>query len=343
LTRLLPLTRNRVEAAALASQLVNAAAGRLETKHRFRRWDIFPQQVISYIRQNQGQGRSQSSLVELATEVWRQEGTGKIAATHLEAWRSDGHIQEMRGRLHLGTEWQKFDAQEDQEKTCHSNIRSSPAGVAVRNEITGEIIGHISGPAEGGTMTIGGRQHRVVRQEADIVVTPVTNEGRDESEDTPKYAGRRRRIAETFAAHVREGCGLKKSAAPLVKTGGAPLWFHFGGEIYESVLRELYPDHFDKPVLAGIAIRVHPGFDLAAIQACEQAGMERFFRGQGLRLLEDEGIGRFAENLPGAGVEAMLDDLRVTDHFMTWIRSRETSTVLPMANWPTLAALLAEV
>jgi len=214
LTRLLPLTRNRVEAAALASQLINAAAGRLETKHRFRRWDIFPQQVISYIRQNQGQGRSHLSLVELATEVWRQEGTGKIAATHLEAWRSDGRLQEMRGRLHLGTEWQKFDAEEDQEKTCHSNIRSSPAGVAVRNEVTGEIIGHISRPAEGGTMTIGGRQNRVVRQEAEIVVTPVTNEGYDETEDTPKYAGRRRRIAETFTAHVREGCGLGKSQAP---------------------------------------------------------------------------------------------------------------------------------
>jgi hypothetical protein len=142
---------------------------------------------------------------------------------------------------------------------------------------------------------------------------------------------------------VREGCGLKKTAAPLVKTGGATLWFYFGGEIYESVLRELYPSQFDKPVLAGIAIRVHQDFNLAAIQGSSHVGIERFLQGQGLRLLGDEGIGRFAEELPKAGVEAMLGDLRVADHFMTWIRSRKTSTALPMAKWPTLAALLAEV
>jgi ATP-dependent Lhr-like helicase len=257
LTRLLPLVRNNIEAAALASQLTNASAGRLEAKHRFNRWDIFPQQVISYIRQNQGQGRTHSQLVELATETWKQELTGKIAAAHLQAWCGDGCLQELRGRLHLGTTWQKYDPQEDQEFSFHSNIRSSAAGVAVRNDVTGEIIGHVTGPVEGSpTITIGGRKHRVLRQEADIVVTPVTNESADEAEDTPNYAGRRRRVAETFAAHVRQGCGLEKTMAPMVKTAGAPLWFHFGGEIFESVLRELYPGHFDKPVLAGIAIRV---------------------------------------------------------------------------------------
>lgn len=340
LTRVLPLTRNQAEAAAMASQLVNAAAGRLETKHRFRRWDVFPQQVISYIRQNQGQGRSQSSLAALATEVWQQETTWEIAAMHLEAWRNDGRVQEIRGRLHLGTEWQKFNAQEDLENTCHSNIRSSTAGVAVRNEITGEIIGHISAPAEGGTITIGGRQHRVIRQEADIVVTPVTDEGQDELEDTPKYAGRRRRIAETFAAHVRAGCGLTKIQAPLLRTGGALLWFHFGGEIYESVLRELFPEFFDKPLLAGVAIRVHPSFDLAELQPNDHVRMDQFFRRQGLRLLGDEGIGRFAEDLPEAGVAAMLGDMEVADKFMAWITSRQVGDISPISDWPALAQLI---
>jgi len=115
------------------------------------------------------------------------------------------------------------------------------------------------------------------------VVTPVTDESADETEDTPKYAGRRRRICEAFAAHVRQGCGLEKTIAPLVKTSGTLLWFHFGGEIYEFVLRELYPRYFDKPVLAGIAIRVLPGFNLAAIQISDRAGLERYFQSQGLR------------------------------------------------------------
>ncbi|NLH74682.1 MAG: DEAD/DEAH box helicase [Verrucomicrobia bacterium] len=42
-TRLLPLPRNRVEAAALASQMVCAVGVQLEPKVRFRRWDVFPQ------------------------------------------------------------------------------------------------------------------------------------------------------------------------------------------------------------------------------------------------------------------------------------------------------------
>jgi ATP-dependent helicase Lhr and Lhr-like helicase len=341
LTRLLPLVRNDIEAAALASQLTNAAAGRLEAKHRFNRWDIFPQQVISYIRQNQGLGRIQTQLVDLATETWKQEDTGKIAVAHLEAWCSDGCLQELRGRLHLGMNWQKYDAQEDQEYSFHSNIRSSAAGVAVRNDVTGEIIGHVTATAGGSpTITIGGRQHRVVRQEADIVVTPVTNESADEAEDTPQYAGRRRRIAETFAAHVRQGCGLEKTMAPLVKTTGQALWFHFGGEIFESILRNLYPGHFDKPVLAGIAIRVQPGFDLARIQKSSRAGLERYCQIQGLKLLEDEGLGRFAEELPSIGVETLLANLRVADNFMEWLQSREVSGILPISNWPALAALI---
>jgi ATP-dependent Lhr-like helicase len=343
LTRLLPLTRNPVEAAALASQLVNAAAGRLEMKHRFRRWDVFPQQVISYIRQNQGQGRSRSSLAELASEVWRQEDTETVATALLKTWQSDGHLDVLRGRLHLGGEWQRFEKQEDQEKTCHSNIRSSPVGLAVRNEMTGVIIGHVTSAGEGGTMTIGGRQHRVIRQAADIVVTPVANEGREEGDDAPKYAGHRRRVAETFAAQVRNGCGLEKAQAPLVRAGAAVLWFHFGGEYYEGLLRELWPAFFDKPVLAGIAIRVRPGFDLRRIQSCEESQVEEAFAAQGLRQLDEEGLGRFAENVTETGVRAMLADLRACHQFIKWVKTRETSNPSEVVNWPALAGLFGGV
>ena len=172
------------------------------------------------------------------------------------------------------------------------------------------------------------------------MVTPVTNESADDAEDTPKYAGRRR-VAETFAAHMRQGCGLDKTMAPLVKTAGAPIWFHFGGEIFEAILRELYPGHFDEPVLAGIAIRIHPGFDFAAIQKSGPAGLDRYFQTQGLRLLEDEGLGRFAEELPPIGVETLLTELRVADNFTKWLQTREVSSAFPIANWPALAALIA--
>jgi ATP-dependent Lhr-like helicase len=342
LTRLLPLARNSIEAAALGSQLANAATGSLEAKHRFRRWDVFPQQVISYIRQNQGQGRTQSSLVNLATQAWDQEDTAKIATAHLQAWCNEGYLIEQRGRVHLGTSWQKFADQEESDYTIHSNIRSSAVGVAVRNDLTGEIIGHVAGLSEGGhTLTIGGRQHRVVRQDADIVVSPVTDESADEAEDTPQYRGRRRRISETFAAHVRRGCGLEATQAPLVKTANRTLWFHFGGEVYETALRELHPTLCERPVIAGIALSVSPRFEAKALQSINKSALESFVASEGLRLLEDEGLGRFAEDLPTIGIETLLADLQISDKFAAWVNTREISPATPIAKLPTLATLLA--
>jgi hypothetical protein len=57
-------------------------------------------------------------------------------------------------------------------------------------------------------------------------------------------------------------------------------------------------------------------------------------------LLEDEGLGRFAENLPPIGVETLLTDLLVAETFMEWLQTREVSSALPIANWPVLAKLL---
>lgn len=193
-------------------------------------------------------------------------------------------------------------------------------------------------------MTIGGRQHRVIRHEADIVVTPVGNEGREEVDDTPKYAGRRRRVAETFAAQVRDGCGLDKAQAPLVRAGGAMVWFHFGGEYYEALLRELWPAYFDKPVLAGIAIRVQPGFDLSKIQNnFSESELASLTERQGLRLIEDEGLGRFAEDVSDIGVKAMLAELQVGDHFKAWIEGRKVEMANSIAAWPTLKAMLGRI
>jgi hypothetical protein len=231
--------------------------------------------------------------------------------------------------------------QEESDYTVHSNIRSNGLGVAVRNAVSGEIIGHVAGPTEGvGTVTIGGRQHRLVRQDAEIVVSPVTDESADEAEDTPQYGGRRRRVSEAFAAHVRSGCGLGPAQAPLVKVGGQTLWFHFGGEVYELALRELFPGFFERAVIAGMVLSTLPEFDAAALGAVRATGLERFVRSEGLRLLEDEGLGRFAEDLPEAGVEALLAELGMSSKFTTWASTREVGAVSPIEKWPLLRQLL---
>jgi hypothetical protein len=249
---------------------------------------------------------------------------------------------EQRGRMHLGSAWQKYGVQEVSDYTVHSNIRSSGLGVAVRNALSGEVIGHVVGPPEAvGTITIGGRQHRVMHRDAEIVVSPVTDENADEAEDTPQYGGRRRRVSEAFAAHVRSGCGLKATEAPLVKADSRAVWFHFGGEIYERALWEIFPGLFEGAVITGMALSALPGFNAAALGAVKASALKRFVQGERLRLLEDEGLGRFAEDLPEAGVEAMLAELEMISRITNWVSTREVAPLSPIEKWPLLRQLLA--
>jgi hypothetical protein len=223
----------------------------------------------------------------------------------------------------------------------HSNIRSNGLGVAVRNALSGEIIGHVAGPPEGAaTVTIGGRQHRVLRQDAEIVVSPVTDESADEVEDTPRYGGMRRRVSEAFAAHVRSGCGLGPALAPLVRVGSDVLWFHFGGEVFEGALCELFPGFFGRSVVAGMVLNASSGFDATGLGAVSAAALDRFVQSQGLRLLEDEGVGRFAEDLPGVGIEALLAELKLGFKFAAWASTRQVGPLSPIEKWPTLRDLM---
>jgi ATP-dependent Lhr-like helicase len=340
LTRILAIARNSIDGAALASQLVSAAAGELERKQRFCRWDAFPQQAISYIRQNQSLGRSRSALTELARDAWGLPDTQAIAEAVIDAWRNEGRVSELRGKLHLAGSWDHYAEGSESDHTIHSNIRSNSVGVAVRNEATGEIIGDI--PATSGTnVTIGGRQHRIVRLDDEITVTPVDESDSDASNDTPQYGGRRRPISETFAGHVRRGCGLEDDHLLIAKIGAEHVAFHFGGELYEAALRAVLPEWCEKSAITGIAVRVTRPITAGELNAFATVKLERFVRLQGLRLLGDEGLGRFAEDAQAAGREAMMQELNFERRFTNWIKTRVILPVADLGNFPQLAALFA--
>lgn len=341
LTRLLPVTRNPIDAAALASQIVNAVRGIIETKHRVNRWDVLPQQVISYIRQNQGRGRSLSALTNLVAAAWPDSDTTSLAEEHIQAWLGDGRLIENRGMIHLAGEWDNFAAHADSDYTIHSNIRASSAGVAVRNQLTGEVIGHVTAQGEDtNTLTIGGRQHRVTQQDDAIIVTPVSDQATENREDTPRYGGRRRRVSETFAAHVRAGCGIGDQEAPIVATSGGLLWFHFGGEGFEAASRALFPNLLGSSAIAGIALRVIREFDPNILRYPNESALIRFNESEGLRLLEDEGLGRFADALPEQGVVALVSALRVAQRFAAWIATRQITPAQPICTRVGLESLL---
>jgi hypothetical protein len=291
LTRLLPIARNTVDAAALGSQVVCAVRGNIETKRRINRWDVLPQQVISYIRQNQGRGRTLPALLNLVADAWPGSENGNLAEAHIKAWLDDGRLMENRGTIHLAGDWDNFAAHAESDSTIHSNIRSSSAALTVRNELTGETIGHVTGQGENlDTLTIGGRQHRVTHHDEGINVTPITDQGTEDREDTPKYGGRRRRVSETFAAHVRAGCGLADKEAPIVATSDGLVWFHFGGELFEAASRTLFPNLLGTSVITGIALRVMREFDLNSLRSPNESNLIRFIEREGLSLLQDEGF-----------------------------------------------------
>ncbi len=341
LTRLLPISRNAVDAAAMASQLVSALAGTLEARHRFRRWDVFPQQVISYIRQNRGQGRGIESLKSLAISAWPTGDTADIAATLIRSWNNDGLLSELRGKFHLAGAWEDFSAQAEGDAAIHSNICSTTAGREVRNELTGEVVGHVGEASlEAGTVTIAGRQHRILRQDECITVTPVGDDQADDRNDTPQYGGRRRRVAETFAAHVRRGCGLGEHEAPVVRVGGQLVWFHFGGENYDELLRLLFPQVVDAPAIAGLAVRVRSGFDAHAIATPDLTRLTHCVAEKGIRLLDDEGIGRFGQNLPASIIDRLLDEFSFVERFRLWLKERTLTEPTSIEDLPRLRSLL---
>ena len=247
---------------------------------------------------------------------------------------------DIRGAMHLAGEWDNFAAHSESDYTIHSNIRSSSAGFAVRNELTGEVIGHVAGKDENmDTLTIGGRQHRVTQNDQTIVVTPVSDDGMLDREDTPRYRGRRRPVSETFAAHIRAGCGLRDDDAPIVATPDGLVWFHFGGEVFESAIFSLLPKLQGISLIAGVALRIGRSFTSDELCKIEGSCVTQFTMIQGFRLLEDEGLGRFADELPPAGVKALTESLGISVRLTNWLLTRRVTAANSLEKWPSLQRL----
>lgn len=323
LTRVLAVARHAADRAALASQLTAAAAGVLDAKYRFPRWDVFPQQVISYIRQNRELGRPTSSLCDLAAAVWPSADTRPKAEELVRYWLRDGYLVEQRGRLHLGSNWGHFAAHADGDFLMHSNIRAGAVGTAIRDNRSGEVIGHVGSLDEtSSTVTIAGRRHRIVAAGEEILVAPVGDADADERDDTPRYAARRRPISEAYAGHVRRGLGFGACDAPVLHTTSGLVWFHFGGELFETCLRITHSECIAAPVIPGIAVKVYnkvPKLNLnQTTRGLIRAEESRLV----LTALNSEGAGRFAEQVPESMWGELGDELHLPTRYEQWLESR---------------------
>ena len=125
----------------------------------------------------------------------------------------------------------------------------------------------------------------------------------------------------------------------IAKAGSGLIAFHFGGELFEAALGALFPSLFGKSAITGIALQVSRSFDTGELKSFGTAKLKRFLQIQGLRVLEDEGLGRFAEAVPAAGRDAMLNELNVENRFTDWITLREISPIADIGEFPQLASL----
>lgn len=324
-TRLLALSRSFLESAAFASQIEAASRGQLERHARFRRWDVLPQQVLSYIRQNREQGRAATAIKDLAYQVWPAQDTRTLVHQALGFWQSEGLLNELRGKLHMGGDWQEHAAGGDAEDRLHSNIGGSGGGALVYDAVTHEPIAEI-GSVEGSRLLIAGQAYEIVAQNDMTTVRRLTDDQADMVGVAPNYGGRRRPVYRHYAEHVRVGCGFDSPVTPLVSHGSGWLWFHFGGEMLEAFLIEILGKAAIRPALRGIAVA--SSTRLTAEQIAVPAGVVANWQSRHqIAILAECNLGKWARSLPSELHESMREEAGVVDQWTEWLATRQFEEV----------------
>lgn len=261
-TRVIPFAENNEHAAALGGMLVSAAASDFDGGQRFRNWGVFAQQVASFIRQNGVKGRLRRSLVELAEAVWPLPDTGEIAESIVNDLIDRGCLAESRSKFHIdGAIIEKID---EISTSLHANIRSGGSLLAVRDRHSGEIIGHVSAaPAEGLT-NVGGKRLRIVgKGEGEVIVSLDLQLNRGDARPLAvKYPTVPFLITRRYGEALAKGLGFEKADAPLLDG----VWWHFGGQAVDKLLRTEMPHVFIGTECSGLALKVAE--DPSIVKSC---------------------------------------------------------------------------
>lgn len=254
-TRIMALADTPGEIAVLSSMLASAVRGNLDDRVAARPLGVFIQQVASYISQNGSKGRTRNKLISLAQEAWNSSDSESLAGRTLDELLAEGYLHEQRGKIYIDSDLAaRFDKNPVE---LHSNIISTPAPMAVKDRVSGEIIGHISElSANSSQINIGGVGRTVVNRRRDEIIversasTPV-------DATAPRYPSVTFRITRTYAKHAARGIGLIDEDAPIVEMpDGKSLWFHFGGEILERFLLINLPRAVQGVAEKGIALHI---------------------------------------------------------------------------------------
>jgi ATP-dependent Lhr-like helicase len=247
-TRVVAIARRPGERFALASMLFAARDGICDPVPYGRRWSVCVQQAASFVFQGPPQGRRKDDLVGLAREVWGEEAGSyqERVLAHLQAVQC---LEARHGdRLAIGSEWQQaWDGM-----GMHANIDSGGSGTPVVNAVTGETIAVLpAGSRVEGEVAIAGQTWHARIDSGEVLVEGTRSKRTGAG---VRYAAKSAPMGHALARHVALGLGLGDRLLVTVSHSTGPYIFHFGGHLYERILKAIAPNLQTIGPLSGIAL-----------------------------------------------------------------------------------------
>lgn len=317
-TRILALPRTEMDRAAMASMLISTRDGRLEPGAHARRWSVFVQQAASFTAQNGLRGRRRGDLLELAQDVWPdpQPGTAEAILDRLIDAR---YLDPVHGkRVVLGEAW--ADAFGPGGRGMHANMDSPAGAVPVVDSGSGQTIAHVEGlsDVENG-VALGGQLWDAQIVNGEVLLSA---RGAGRPRGSFRYAARRAPVGLEFATHVRRGLGFDEVDAPLVSPDGDPVWLHFGGSAYQTVLAHIAPSVRPLAGLQGVAMAGQPGKGELRRLASSKRALCDAVESLHDSLKHSAAPGRYHSDLPEPCRKEVISNLFDVPRFVQWLATR---------------------
>lgn len=337
LIQLVPIAQDEIELAAFGSMLLSACTGSLEKSPPGRRWSVFVQQIVSMIMQSGGKGRKAVDMLDLVEAVWGKSalGTAQSVIDHLVA----ENLLTMSGnRLLLG---EKFsDDLQNNRAYYHCNFETSSNTIPVVDRLTGETIGHVK-PELGSSnqVAIAGHSVDVVYSGDQLLVRT----RKAQASNTFEYDSRRPAVSKSFAEHVRRGLGFDDEDTLVVETENmGPLWFHFGGELYEWIFQKILGVSTSSKIRQrGLALNARVSEDELRNLGSTLKEIHEAIEGIGKRVAYFMGVGRFHKYLPEQVKTEVTMTMFDVDSFLDWSASRRVRPVsVSSKHWVRMNAVI---
>jgi len=336
LIKIVPIPEHTVDSIALSSMILYACKGILETAPASRRWGVFVQQIISLIMQAGGKGRKPGDLLELVEAVWGSSAvpTAKAVIEHL---LTEELLIQRRGRLFLGEIFS--DGIYKNRSYFHCNFESEGPTTDVVDHLTGQKIAHVAeGSITKKRIAIGGMTVDVVHDAEEILV----KQRKNRAAGAFAYNARSPLVSKSFAEHVRRGLGFAEDETVLYESEThGPIWFHFGGGLYERVLNRLFGAKSRGPFHKGLALRGDIGEDDVRDLGSSEHDIRSAVDDMKQSAAYYVGAGRFHKYLPDHVQTEVISSIFDIEGFMKWAASRTVTTAPPgSVQWFRIAAIL---